>query len=336
MSASARSSVSRLFASVVLLAAALAASGTPRDPAIWKGNEAGISGLALSPDGARLATSGLDGCVRLWDTASGTILRVLRSRDSELYAVAFSEAGKLVIATGDKGALTLFDARSGKIVREIRGLEGWSVDLAVSPDGRRVAAWSMDGRILIWDIEVGGKPSVLEGDPNKWGLSLAWSPDGRILAAGRAAIALWDVEKGLRTGSLSGHTDFVRGMDFSQDGRWLASAGLDKTVRVWDLATRRELCCLKPEGFVHPSSKGPVTEPIRVPLLSAKFSPDGKTLATAGADRLVRLWEVETGRCIRSFPGHTMTVTALVFSPDGKTVYSAGLDKTVRIWHLGP
>jgi dipeptidyl aminopeptidase/acylaminoacyl peptidase len=301
---------------------------------IWKGHDSGISGLDLSQDGTRLVTCGLDGTIRLWDAHTGRTLRVLRSRETEFYAVAFSHTAKFIVATGDKGEISVFDAQSGKTVRELQGLEGWSVDLALSPDGRFAAAWSMDGHILIWDIEANAKPRVLAGDPGKWGMSLAWSPDGRILAAGRVSITLWDFKKGTRSGELSGHKDFIRNMAFSPDGRLLASTGLDKTVRVWEIPAARELYTLRPEGFVHPSTIGPVTEPILVPLLAVSFSPDGKTLATAGADRLVRLWEAETGRFIRSFQGHAMSVTALAFSPDGKTLYSASLDKTIRAWRL--
>jgi WD40 repeat protein len=336
MSTPMRSFAQLVAASALLLAAfVFATEDISKESTIWKGHEAGITAITLSPDGTRLASSGLDGTIRVWDTTSGRVFKVMRARDAELYAVAFARGGGLLVTTGNTGALTVFDARSGKTVREIKGLDGWSVDLAVSPDGRQVAAWGMDGRIFVWDLERKGPPRALVGESKKWGMALAWSPDGRVLAAGRASITLWDVERGSRLGELAGHKDFIRSLAFSPDGRLLASTGLDKTVRVWNIPEARERYVLKPEGLVHPSTVGPVTEPIRVPLLAVAFSPDGKTLATAGADRLVRLWEVETGRFIRSFEGHTMSVTALAFAPDGKTLFSAGLDKTVRVWRPG-
>lgn len=304
------------------------------DADVWRGHASGINDLVVRPDGRQAATCGLDGTVRIWEIASGRSLHCFRSGDAELYAVAFSNGGRTLVATGNKGMVSVIDANSGKILRELQGLKGWSADLAVSPDGRLAAAWGLDGRILIWDIDKGGPPRVLQGDANKWGMALAWSPDGRILAAGRASLALWDIEKGARAGTLAGHEDFVRDLAYSRDGSLLASTGLDKTVRVWNIAAARELYLLAPEGFVHSSTSGLVTEPIRVPLLAVAFSPDGKILATGGADRLVRLWDAETGKFIRAFQGHAMTITALAFSPDGKILLSAGLDKTVRAWKL--
>jgi WD40 repeat protein/serine/threonine protein kinase len=116
---------------------------------------------------------------------------------------------------------------------------------------------------------------------------------------------------------LRGHTGGVQAVAVSRDGQRLASASLDKTVRVWDAQTGRQVQVLAGHtSAVH----------------SVAFSPDGKRLASASLDRTVRLWDAETGRPDRVLKGHTSGVRSVAFSPDGRQLASASNDKTVRIW----
>jgi WD40 repeat protein len=192
----------------------------------------------------------------------------------------------------------------------------------------------MDGDIWIFDADSGARVQILKGQAKKWGMALAWSPDGKILAAARSVISLWDVESGKAVKTLEGHQDFVRALAFSPEGGRLASASMDKSVKVWNLSEGKEILALKPEGFAFYADGEWVTAPIRLPATAAAFSPDGKWLATTGADRIVRVWNAETGTLKKEFKGHRNAVTAVSFFPDGRGLVSSSLDHTIRVWKL--
>ncbi|KAL4786484.1 WD40-repeat-containing domain protein [Aspergillus varians] len=107
----------------------------------------------------------------------------------------------------------------------------------------------------------------------------------------------------LRT--LEGHSGHVTAVAFSPDGKWIVSASIDKTVRLWDVSTGN---CIK------------------------TFSPDGKQIASASMDETIRLWDASTGGHLRTLEGHSMAVLAVAFSPDGKQIASASMDETIRLW----
>jgi energy-coupling factor transporter ATP-binding protein EcfA2 len=119
---------------------------------------------------------------------------------------------------------------------------------------------------------------------------------------------------------LTGHTDKVYAVAFNPNGRLLATAGLDRTVRLWDVAT----------GQPHGQPLEGHTEAV----WGVAFSPDGALLATTSYDRTVRLWSVATGQPHgQPLEGHTGGVHGVAFSPDGALLATAGADRTVRLWN---
>ncbi len=297
----------------------------------FRGHGGAVTDVRFSPEGRQLVSSSLDGTIRWWEVATGQLIKTTKAHGNEVYAVKVSRDGHWIVSTGYDRQIIVQDF-SGEVRRRITGFHGWTVDIALSPDSRRLAGWSMDGDVRVWDLESGGSSQTLQGTKWKWGMALAWSPKGRYLACGRVAITIWDMASGAIHRNLEAHRGFVRDLAFSPDGRRLASAGLDKSVRVWDVLSGNLLFSLQPEGFVHYTANGPVTNPIRVPVLAVDFSPDGSRLATGGADRVIRIWDATTGRLLRSLMGHTMSVTAVAFSPCGDLLASASLDHTIRLW----
>src|SRR5262249_13669393 len=115
---------------------------------------------------------------------------------------------------------------------------------------------------------------------------------------------------------LRGHEDGVWHIAFSSDGRRLASASADETLKIWDIETGLEIRTLRGHRGI---------------VRSVAFSPDGQRVASAGYDNTVRVWDATTGQEMLTFRGHTKYVTGVAFSPDGRRLASASVDHTVKV-----
>ena len=195
-----------------------------------------------------------------------------------------------------------------------------------SPDGSALASAGWGNAVYLWDVASGKQKTVFTGHTESAVETVALSPDGSTLASAGwgKKIYLWDVASGQQKTVLTGHTDHVLSVAFSPDSSMLASGSRDKTVRLWDVAS----------GQLKALLIGDIDEWNEY-VYSVAFSPDGGTLASAGAwSDIIRLWDVASGKEKRILTGHKSGVFSVVFSPDGNTLVSGCEDKTVRLWDV--
>lgn len=212
----------------------------------------------------------------------------------------------------------------------------WRTDaIKYSPDGKMLAALiGYNGEIKLYDAQNGDELENFGVPVGNW--CFAFSPDNKLLATGshNGNVRTWDIGdikqgEGLRlrydeTGFLFGHEALVACIQFSPDGKRLASGSLDKTIRVWDIASGKQLLTIK-------GDMGQVR--------SVAFSPDGSMIA-AGSLGKAYLWDANTGGRILYFDqrsarkSQTPMVTTLTFSPDGTTLFTGNTSGAIHSWRV--
>jgi WD40 repeat protein/serine/threonine protein kinase/DNA-binding XRE family transcriptional regulator len=291
-------------------------------------------GLAISPDGKQIVTSGSTGEIKFWDLASRTTLFTLSGHEGPVYYVAFSPDGsRLASASGD-GTARVWDLDTRKVLHDLRGHGDEVISAAFGQDGKRLVTASFDGTAKVWDATDGELLLTFTGHSAPL-LSAQFSPDGtRIATTGDDSTArVWDSTSGQELYILSDFTRVVSGATFSPDGNILATNGGDDP-KLWDAATGKLL-------FILPGGSAASAQP---PV----FTPDGRYVAVAGQDGKVSMWDTVTGKQHLTFATGTPVDSQIEFSHECITSPSAPLagcgsflvtgnrDGSVRFWDVTP
>lgn len=279
-----------------------------------------INSIAWRPDGTQLAAAkgGSDNTIRIYDVANGKEILTIRGHTNKVRLVVWSSDGRRLASASDDGTIRVWNADS---VKELYSFAASANCLGMSPDGSRLASasGSYNDTLRIWDMDSGRE---LTGTRLERLYAIAWSPDSsRLACAGSAGYAVFilDARTGQQVGRLNGHGGNIDSVAWSPDGKQLASASRDWTVRIWDVAGSRQIAVIRGHA-------GNVK--------SISWSPDGTRIASAGNDGTIKVWEIKNAiQAITTLRHDAPLIPALAWNQDGIRLAAGGSQGSIMVWN---
>jgi len=221
------------------------------------------------------------------------------------------------------------DAPGGPLLCTLEGHFGWVGCIAITADGRRAVSASSHHTLRVWDLDNRRTLRTLEGHSDDV-TGVAITPNGHwaVSASNDRTLKLWDLETGRTLRTLDGHSGYITGIAITPEGQRAVSASNDKTLKVWDLESGTELRTLG-----HSSAFANLAEEHSYTATALALTPDGKQVISGSFGGTLKVWDLESGRELRTMEGLGEPVAGIAVTPDGKQVVAAS-PCGIKVWDL--
>jgi WD40 repeat protein/serine/threonine protein kinase len=284
------------------------------------GIDSGVTAIAYSPSGDRLACGTSEGVIHIWEPRSGTPLQSWKGHEESITQLVFHPDGARLASSSLDDAVILWDTQTGKPLQQHKRHKTDVFCIQFAAAGNQLISGGADGTLQVWDVDAGQSLMPL-ATGHDWVTCLACCSAKNLLAAGfkDGSIRLWDLNTGKERWSIGGHNAPVKALAFAPDGRLVVAAwqGSDGLIKSWDADS----------GQHRKTYRGHQDE-----VQCLAFSPDGRSIASGSRDRSILVWDVAGSGNPLALRGHSDLVSCLAFHPDGRQLAAGSLDHTIKIW----
>jgi serine/threonine protein kinase len=281
------------------------------------GHQGAITGLAMGDQGRWIVSTGTDGTLKVWNSASGALVRSIELDEGPATAMAVDDHRGLTGHNG--GAIVLWDLERAEKLGVFQHQQAPISALAFTSDADHFAAASQTNAVVVFDIRVPSVPAVVVERQDGGQAVAGVRSSGLLATAGQDhGIQLWRTDTRSLARSWRGQGEALSALEMAPGGRKVASGSASGAVRLWSASSSRPQRSFK-------AHEGRVT--------SLAFGASDRLLASAGEDGQVKLWDLRGGRAPHVFRGHAGPVRFVAFSADGRRVFSAGQDGLIRVWN---
>ncbi len=298
---------------------------------IGQAHQGQVNSVAVSADGKVVMTGSYNEVIaRAWDAATGQKKQDFRINNGAAMGVAVSADGKLGLTGSNDNTLRLWNLQTGQEVRRFNGHGGAIRAVQFVPGGKYVISGCDDGQVRVFDLNNGNLVRRMAGH-TAYMTSVAVSKDGKRAATSSSdnTARIWNLETGQEVRRLQ-FTLLVQHVALSADGKRAVTTSYDNTVKVWDVDNNKVLHTLAHPGMVWQVAISPDSR--RVYTASGGGVVVNGGVQPSNTNNLVRVFDLQTGKELRTLSGHTQWVMTLTLSADGRVLVTGAQDGTVRLW----